>query len=96
MQTLGRGSSYSWRTIQPPTGAELDRARRYLIGSFAIDQQRNATHAAQPSLDALYGLDPEASREYPERIRTVGKDDVARVARRIIRLDAYTLAAVRP
>jgi zinc protease len=81
---------------QPPSAAELDRARRYLIGTFAIDQQRNANHAAQLALDALYGLGAGASREYPERIRAVGKDDAERVARRIVRLDAYTLAAVRP
>jgi zinc protease len=81
---------------EPPSGPELDRARRYLVGSFAIDQQRNSTHAAQLSLDALYGLGPEASRAYPEQIRAVSKADVARVAQRVLRLDAYTSAAVRP
>jgi hypothetical protein len=46
----------------PPDEAELDRVRRYLIGSFAIEQQRNAVHAAQLALDALYGLRPGAAR----------------------------------
>ena len=81
---------------EPPDASELERARRYLVGSFEIDQQRNASHAAQISLDALYGLGPEASRAYPEQIRAVSGADVARVARRVVRLDAYTLAAVRP
>ncbi len=80
----------------PPDDAELDRARRYLVGNFDIDQQRNATHAAHASLDALYDLGAAASRDYPERIRSVTKEDVERVAARVIRLDAYTLAAVRP
>jgi zinc protease len=81
---------------EPPAEAELERARRHLIGSFAIDGQRNATHAAQVSLDPLYGLAAAASREYPERVRAVGKDDVENVARRVLRLDAYTQAVIRP
>jgi zinc protease len=80
----------------PPEEAELDRARRFLIGNFAIDEQRNAVHAAHLSLDALYGLGPDCGRHYPERIASVSKDDVLRVARRVIRLDAYTEACIHP
>jgi len=79
-----------------PAEDELDRAVRYLVGSFAIELQRNAAHAAHVSLDALYGLGPDASRHYAERVRAVSREDVLRVARRIIDLDAYTLAAIRP
>jgi zinc protease len=80
----------------PPDEAEIDRVRRYLIGSYAIEQQRNAVQAAQLALDALYNLGPRASREYPERIAAVSRATVERVARRLIDLDAYTLASVRP
>jgi zinc protease len=80
----------------PPDDSELDRARRCLIGNFAIDEQRNSVHAAHISLDALYGLGPAASRGYADAIAAVGKEDVLRVARRIVDLDAYTLAVVRP
>jgi len=80
----------------PPDEAELERVRRHLIGSFVIEQQRNAVHAAQLALDALYGLGPRASRDYPERIAAVSKAAVERVAQRVIDLDAYTLASVRP
>jgi len=81
---------------EPPAPAELDRARRYLTGNFVIDQQRNAVHAAQMALDARYGLGPDNARHFPERVAAVGPEDVLRVARRVIDLDAYTLAAVRP
>jgi zinc protease len=80
----------------PPSPAELSRAQRFLIGSFAIDRQRNATHAAHVSLDALYGLGAEAAARYPEQIAALTPQDVLRVARRVIRLDAYTLAAIQP
>jgi zinc protease len=81
---------------EPPDEAELERARRHLIGSHAIDQQRNAVHAAQLSLDTLYGLGAAAAQQYPERIAAVSRADLDRVARRVIDLDAYTLATVRP
>jgi zinc protease len=79
----------------PPRDPELDAARRHLIGNFAIDRQRNAVHAAQASLNALYGLGADASSAYPERIRAITGKDVLRVAQRIVRLDAYTEAVVR-
>jgi zinc protease len=78
-----------------PGAAELEAARRHLVGNFEIDRQRNAVHAAQTSLHALYGLGAAASRAYPERIRAVSAKDVLRVAQRIIDLDAYTEAVVR-
>ncbi|MGH0030041.1 MAG: M16 family metallopeptidase [Myxococcota bacterium] len=80
----------------PPEAGELERARRYLTGNFAIDQQRNAVHAAQIALNDRYGLGPESHLAYPERVAAVGEKDVLRVARRILRLDAYTEAVVRP
>jgi zinc protease len=80
----------------PPRPAELERAQQHLAGSFAIDQQRNAFHAAQVSLNDLYGLGPDADRDFPERVRAVGAEDVLRVARRVVDLDAYTLAVIRP
>ncbi len=80
----------------PPEEAELERARRFLVGNFAIDEQRSAVHAAHAALDALYGLGPDASRRYAGQIASVGKDDVLRVARRVIRLDSYTEACIHP
>jgi zinc protease len=79
-----------------PDAGELERARRYLAGAFVIDRQRNASHAAHAALDALYGLGANASNDYPERIAAISRDDVLRVAQRVIDLDAYTLASVRP
>jgi zinc protease len=81
---------------RPPDEAELERARRYLTGNYLIDQQRNAAHAAHMALDALYGLGADAGEHYAEQISAVSRDDVRRVATRILDLDAYTLAVVHP
>jgi zinc protease len=80
----------------PPSDDELLCAQRYLVGNFAIDQQRSAARALHVALDARYGLGPDADRDYPERIQRITKEEVLRVARRVIDLEAYTLAAVRP
>jgi zinc protease len=77
-----------------PADDEFSRAKRYLSGNFAIDQQRNSARAAHASLDALYGLGPEANLGYAAEIESVSKEDLLRVARRILKLDAYTIALV--
>jgi zinc protease len=81
---------------QPPSDEELERAKRYLIGNHAIGLQRNAAHAGLISLNARYGLGPDADFAFPEQVAAVGKEEILRVARRIIDLDAYTIAIVRP
>jgi len=80
----------------PPGEDELARTRRNLVGNFAIDQQRSAARAAHIALDDLYGLGPTAHLGYPKRVAAIDRDDVLRVARRILRLDAYTEALICP
>jgi zinc protease len=81
---------------EAPDEDELEHTRRHLIGNFAIDQQRNASRAAHMALDGLYGLGPDAHLDCARRIAAVTREDVLRVARRIVRLDAYTQALVTP
>ncbi len=81
---------------QAPSDEELERAKRYLIGNHAIGLQRNAAHAGLISLNARYGLGPDADCAFPEQVAAVGKEEILQVVRRIIDLNAYTLAVVRP
>jgi zinc protease len=81
---------------EPPAAGELEGARRHLVGNFAIDEQRAAVRAAHLSLDGLYGLGADADRHYAESVRAVTPEDVLRVARRVIDLDAYTIAIIKP
>ena len=81
---------------QAPSDEELERAKRYLIGNHAIGLQRNAAHAGLISLNARYGLGPDADHKFPEQVAAVGKEEVLQVVRRIINLNAYTLAVVHP
>jgi zinc protease len=77
------------------TDDELERARSYLIGSNAVSLQRFGTQASLLSLDELYGMGATYHLGYAERIDKVTRDDVMRVARRIIDLDHAVYAVVR-
>jgi zinc protease len=79
-----------------PDEAELRHAIRFGIGSFAIDSQRSHARAAHMALDSIYGLGPDHAAGYPEALARVTPEDVLRVARRILRLDAYTESTVHP
>ena len=65
---------------QEPTAAEMERAKRYLIGSQEIGLQSNSAMAEDMTFNELYGLGYLASRDYPERINAVTAAEVVRVA----------------
>jgi zinc protease len=77
------------------TEDELVRARSYLVGSNAVSLQRSSTEATLLSLDELYGLGATYHLGYGARIDRVTREDVMRVARRIIDLDRAVYAVVR-
>ncbi len=75
---------------------EVNRAKKYLIGNFEIGLQTNGAQANQMSIDELYGLGFDRYQRYPGEIERVTKEDVDRVAKKYLDLDAYALAIVRP
>jgi len=81
---------------EAPDPAEIQRAIRYASGGFAIDSQRSHARAAHLALDSIYGLGPDHSELYPNRLASVTPEDVLRVARRVFRLDAFTVSSVHP
>ena len=80
---------------EPITQPEIDRAKAYLIGSQAVSLQRFGTQASMLSLEELYGLGAAHHLDYEKRIDAVGADDLSRIAKRIIRLDAPLTAIVK-
>ncbi len=81
---------------QAPEADELARAIRFGTGSFAIESQRSHGRAAHLALDSIYGLGPDLVESYPERIAAVTPEDILRVAQRVFRQNACTIAAVHP
>lgn len=80
----------------PVSEEELERAKRYLIGSHAIGLQRNSARAASIALDEAYGLGASHFLHYPEAIERVVREEVLEAARRYIALDRSVVAVVTP
>ena len=76
--------------------AEIDYAKRYLIGSQAIHLQTNSAHSSALTLNELYGLGYDEHLRYGAAIERVQREDVLAAARRIITPDLYALAEVGP
>ncbi len=79
------------REEEVPPG-ELDRARAYLAGGYAIGLQTVAEKADQLFFAALYGEKLEEALAYPERVRAVTAAAVREAARRYLDPDRYVLA----
>lgn len=71
---------------------ELDRARRYLVGTHAIGLQKNSARAALIAYDDAYGVGADGYQRYEERIGAVTAERVLEVARRTIAPERGSLA----
>ena len=78
------------------TEEEVERGKKYLVGIFEIGLQTNGAQASQISLDELYGLGFDHYQKYSREIEKVTKEDVNRVAKQYLNLEAYALAIIRP
>jgi zinc protease len=81
---------------EPVTAEELEVAKLYLTGSFVFRFQKNA-QIADFLIDAeVYGLGFDYLERYPELIRAVTVEDIARVARKHIDPMSLTTVVVGP
>jgi zinc protease len=78
------------------TDQELARAKGALIGSYEIGLQQVSSQAADMTNNELYGLGYGFSKVFPDRIGAVTADDILRVARKYLTLDAYSISVVGP
>jgi zinc protease len=84
------------RTAQSPLdGSELERARRYLIGSWQIRQQTNSRQLADLAGALLLGEGLAEQREYVSRIQAITAEQVRAAAERWIRPERAVEAVVR-
>jgi zinc protease len=74
--------------------AELERAKRYLIGTHEIGLQRSSARAATMALNEAYGIGYDDHTKYAGRIEAITKKQVRDVAREIIRFDRVVRSVV--
>ena len=78
------------------TPEELERAKRYLIGTHEIALQRRSAVAAALAFHEAYGLGIDEVARYADAIRSVTRADVQRVAAGYLDWDLAVTATVKP
>ena len=81
---------------EPVTEQELQDAKDYLTGSFVFAFESSAQIARFLIHAEVYGLGFDYIEKYPEYIERLTIDDIARVAKRYLDVDNYTLVVVGP
>ena len=81
---------------EPVTVEELQDAKDYLTGSFVFAFESSPQIARFLVHAEVYGLGFDYIEKYPEYIRGITVEDVARVARQYLDSDNYTLVVVGP
>ncbi len=76
--------------------AELEEAKKYLLGTYEISLQTNAAQSDELAFNELYGLGSEGGDRYRKAIARATPAAIQAAARGYLTLDAYTLAIVGP
>jgi len=83
-------------STEPVAAEELNRAKRSIIGGYEIGLQEVSSQAADMANNELYGLGYGFYKEFPQKIEAVTADDVLRVAKKYLDLNAYVISVVGP
>ena len=75
---------------------ELERAKRWLIGSYEIGLQTNGAQAMDMALNELYGLGFNFTSRHVREIDKVTPDQVIEMAEKFLNADEYVLVRVGP
>jgi predicted Zn-dependent peptidase len=73
---------------------EFDRAKRTIVGSFALQLENPQTLLANIITQKLYGLPSDYWDTFPQKITAITQDDVQRVARKYLDLGHLQVVAV--
>jgi zinc protease len=81
---------------QGVTPEEVERAKRYIVGSYEIDLQKMSAQAATLAFDERYGLGYQELDTYAQKILSITPEMVNAVARSYLSLEQCTVAVVGP
>jgi zinc protease len=78
------------------TAQEVERAKRYLVGSYEIELQKNSALAAMLAFDERYGLGYDEVVSYTQNIVAVTPEMVHHVAQTYLAVDPSSVVIVGP
>lgn len=76
--------------------AELERAKRYMLGLYEISLQKTVSQAMKYARLERIGLGASLVHKYSKLVEKVTKQDIKRVAKQYLRPDLAGVAIVRP
>jgi len=79
---------------QPVSDAELDSAKKAIIGSFPLRLDRQSQIVSFMLQIEIFGLGTDFAEQFPKLIGAVTKDDVQKVAQKYMNSDALLVVAV--
>jgi zinc protease len=85
---------FDWIRQHPVPESELERARRYTIGTFIYEHQRTVNQARYLGWFELSGLGYHYDEELPKAVEKVTKDDLLALARKYF--TRYAVALIVP
>jgi zinc protease len=77
------------------TEEELDRAKKWMIGTYEIGLQSNGSYADKMVYNELYGVGYEETFRAPSKIAAVTLSDVNRLAASVLDTENYAIAILR-
>jgi zinc protease len=85
---------YRQVALSGPTDAELARARNYVLGRYALRQERTREQAKWLAWNVQMGLGPDFDQHFAQRVPLVTRENVQAAAKRIV--DQYALVVTVP
>ena len=81
---------------KPVPLAELNRVKRYLVGTHEISLQRKSSVVAYLAFSERYGLGYQSYLKYPNAVMSITPQDVMRVARKYLKTNRRVVVVARP
>lgn len=78
----------------PVSEEEMERAKRFIIGNYYLDLQKNNTVASLIAFNEIYSLGRDELFRFTDKIERVTREDILRVAKKYLRPEASVLSVV--
>jgi zinc protease len=85
---------YRQLAMTGPTDQELARAKAYVVGRYALRQERTRDQAKWLAWNEGMGLDKNFDQQFPDLVQTVSKEQIQEAAKRF--LSHYALVLTMP
>ncbi len=81
---------------EPIPEAEIERSKRFIIGNYILDLQRNASVASLLAMQEIYHMPKGELHRFIDQIEKVTQQDILRVAKKYLRPAHSVLSVIRP